>query len=463
MGKGIKKISENVIANDRSLLLTYSVKNDKPDVNKNGEKFTNTEAMPLGMMNVDYQNQGLLIKTKQGPGVTASEWKKLNAANTLQDKSITTNILGNGIVTGDKIIKDNKNGIVTANINDLQITTAKIADVSVTTDKIAHGAITTLRIRNNAVTAEKIQANSIYGYHIKEGVIETRHIENYAITSSKIATSAVTDVELAANAVATSKIKNDAVTTEKIAAGAITTLRIRDRAVTSEKIALGAITTAHLQNGAVTTDKIANGAVTTDKIANGAITKDKLAPGAVDLDCLGPGIADIVRRAVVHDGKGNVTGANNSTTLNNITATGDIYARRVYNVIYMDIAEGYIPGEYLEPGDIVAMHEDGKVYKATSIHECIVGVVSNEYAHCLGASKEELFNGSKVAVGMIGKVHVKVKGPVRLGQRISVSLSDAGVGMANWMNGGYNLGQILETVECDFDEIHTVLAQIRPM
>ena len=128
----------------------------------------------------------------------------------------------------------------------------------------------------------------------------------------------------------------------------------------------------------------------------------------------------------------------------------------------MDIAEAYIPGEDLEPGDIVAMHEDGMVYKANSIRDCIVGVVSNEYASCFGASKEELLSKQKVAVGMIGQIHVKVKGPVRLGQRISVSLSDPGVGVANW-NNGYNIGQVLETIDCEFDEIHEVLVQVRPM
>jgi hypothetical protein len=63
---------------------------------------------------------------------------------------------------------------------------------------------------------------------------------------------------------------------------------------------------------------------------------------------------------------------------------------------------------------------------------------------------------------MIGKIHVKVKGPTRLGQRISIAPFDAGVGCANWMNNN-NIGQVLETVECAYDEIHTVLVQVRPM
>jgi hypothetical protein len=106
------------------------------------------------------------------------------------------------------------------------------------------------------------------------------------------------------------------------------------------------------------------------------------------------------------------------------------------------------------------MHEDGKVYKAESINDCIVGVISDEFANCLGATKEELFNGSKVAVGMIGKVLVKVKGPIKIGQQVAVSLSDLGIGCASNSRG---IGQALHSIDCDFDEINEVLVQIRPM
>ena len=98
------------------------------------------------------------------------------------------------------------------------------------------------------------------------------------------------------------------------------------------------------------------------------------------------------------------------------------------------------------------------------MNDCVVGVISNEFANCLGASKEELFNGSKVAVGMIGKVHVKVKGPIKLGQYIGISLSDSGVGCGLGMAvESKGIGKALEEYDCDFDEIHEVLVQIRPM
>jgi hypothetical protein len=63
---------------------------------------------------------------------------------------------------------------------------------------------------------------------------------------------------------------------------------------------------------------------------------------------------------------------------------------------------------------------------------------------------------------MIGKVHVKVKGPVKLGQKITVSLSDSGIGMG-WNYTEECIGKALESYDCDFDEVHEILVQIRPM
>lgn len=463
MGKGIKKLTENVIADKRSLLLVGGSKkkgsNNKDFVPSN---ITNTEAMPLGMVSVDYVNQGMIIKTNQNASKPSdSTWQKFNAANTLADQSIITGL-----------VKDK--AITTAKIADGAVTEPKIKDSAVTTDKIKNSNVVTAKIADRAITNEKIADNAIQGRVIKDGAITTAKIAGKAVTTAKIADDAVNGAKIAPGAISEEhlsttsplmirekNIYDSSITTNKIKDGAVTNAKIAKGAVTSAKIANNQITTAHLQNGAVTKDKLAPNTVGTTHLQNNSITREKLAPGAVTLDILGQNVVDVINRAVLHDGKGNVTGTN-STVLNNITATGDIYAHRVYNVVYMDIAEGYVPGEKLEAGDIVAMHEDGKVYKAATINECIVGVVSNEFANCLGASKEELFSGEKVAVGMIGKIHVKVKGPVRLGQRITVSVSDAGVGVANWMNNN-NIGQVLETIDCDFDEIHEVLVQVRPM
>ena len=468
MGRGIKKISENVIADKRSLtLVTKSEGHGLVDNASVPAGIMNTPAMPLGMLNVDYGTRGLSVKVKQGDNDAYSEWSRFDAKNTLIQQSVITDLIKDQNVTTAKIKDQN---VTTAKIKDSAVTTIKIANGNVTTEKIADQNVTTAKIKDRDVTEAKLSGDYNGGNNC---AVSTRTIQNNAVTKDKIAPRSVTVEKMADNSVATRTIQASAVTTEKLANSAVTTEKILDDAVTSEKImdgtirpnniAKGGVSNANLQDSAVSTNKIEDLAVTNAKLANESlIAYEKIMKGTITQELLDSRLFDMMNRVVLHDGNGNVTGENNSTEIDNLTAKGDIYARRVYNVVYMDIAEGYIPGEELEAGDIVAMHEDGKVYKAVSINDCIVGVVSNEYANCFGASEEEILAGEKVAVGMIGKIHVKVKGPVRLGQRISIAPFDAGVGCANWMNNN-NIGQVLETVECAYDKIHTVLVQVRPM
>lgn len=461
MGRGIKKISENVIANKRSLTLVTASVEDTLALQENVELrgVTNTEAMPLGMLNVDYAVRGISMKVSQGDKDSVSEWSKLDAKHTLIQQSIITNLIKDSAVTTSKIANQN---VTTEKIKDKAVTTEKLEDLAVTTEKINDFAVTTPKIGSEAVTNDKLARNSVSTIKIQDKAVTTEKLNDQAVTTNKIANVAVTDTKIADSAVITRTIRNEAVTEAKLADGAVTEWKIADGAVHAHNIAVGGVSNANLQTACVSTEKIEDYAVTNEKIENETINgATKIERHSITKDRLDPNIIDCLDRAVLHDGNGNVTGENNSTQIQTLKATGDIYAHRVYNVVYMDIAEGYVPGEELEPGNIVAMNEDGKVYKAKSINDCIVGVVSNEFAHCLGASEEALIAGEQVAVGMIGKIHVKVKGPVRLGQRISIS-DKAGIGVANWMNVN-NIGQSLETIQCGYDEIHTVLVQVRPM
>ena len=426
MALGIKKITESVIEDGRSLTMigTY---NKSANGNKGAmENFDENKAIPLGA--VIASTSGVLrIKNGENSQV------RINADEKLELLTVSTRVIANSAVTTEKI-------------KDLNVTTAKINNAAVTTDKIKDLNVTTAKINNLAVTTAKI--------------------DNSAVTTDKIKDLNVTTPKLAANAITTVKIQNAAVTTDKIAYSAVTT----------DKLLNSAVTTIKINNEAVTTDKLATNSVSTVKIQNAAVTESKIDPAFLakykesirqQTDSQIRVALDEFKQkwridlAVKHDGNRSITGQNESTALINLKCSGDIEGKRVFFMTYQDLAEGYVPGEELEAGDIVAMHEDGKVYKAESINDCIVGVISNEFANCLGATKEELFNGSKVAVGMIGKVHVKVKGPVKIGQKISVSMADAGVGVAG--NMAENIGKALESIDCDFDEVHDVLVQIRPM
>ena len=151
----------------------------------------------------------------------------------------------------------------------------------------------------------------------------------------------------------------------------------------------------------------------------------------------------------------NIYTEQNITANGNISCNGVITASKVYNAVYNDLAEGYIPGEKLEPGDIVEIREDGKVYKAEYNSNKIVGVVSDEFADCYGASVKEIKSGEKIAVGLIGKVHVKVKGAVKIGD--TICCLEQGIGASF---NGRKIGKALETKH--ENGIYKVLCLIYP-
>lgn len=417
MALGIKKITESVIEDGRSLTITGTL-------NNNNIAFTDNNALPAGAL-LASPDGTLRIKASLNQQV------KINAKTTLVPQSVDTSILEDKAVT-------------TAKLNDKAVTSVKINDSAVQTNHINNGAVITSKIFDAAVTSPKIADAAVKENHIANNSIRTDHIKDGNVTSNKI------------------KDNN------------VINSHIRDSAVTSSKIAPKNIEYKHMTSNAINTENLINYAVITDKIANKNVTLIKLADDVLShiqnmiKSYVDPALTklkveimnQIPKHIVEHDGSRNVNGANNSTALNNLKCTGDIEGNRVFFMTYQDLAEGYIPGEELERGDIVAMHEDGKVYRAESINDCIVGVISEDFANCFGATKAELFEGSKVAVGMIGKVVVKVKGPIKIGQQVAVSLSDAGVGCASNTRG---IGQALHSIDCDFDEINEVLVQIRPM
>ena len=421
MALGIKKITESLVEDSRSLIMIGTLNNDNID-------FDDNKAVPTGALITSIDGT-VRLKTNEDVQI------RINGDTTLELSSVTNKLINNSAVTTEKI-------------NDKAVTTAKINNSAVTTEKINNSAVITEKINDRAVTTVKLA--------------------NESVVNNKLATDSVSTV----------KIQKDAVVTEKIKDSAITEAKLRNRSVTSNKIALGTIQAVHIADYEIIENKLAPNSVTTPKIKDGNITLSKLNNDV--LNYIGREIKNycnnkiatelekfkrdnIPKHLIVHDGLFDLDGKNGSTSLVNLTCSGDIQGNRVFFMTYQDLAEGYEPGEILEPGDIVAIHEDGKVYKAESIDDCVVGVVSDEFANCLGATKEELFNGSKIAVGMIGKIHVKVKGPVKLGQQIAVSLSDAGVGCPVGIGRQMGIGKALESVDCDFDEVHKILVQVRPM
>lgn len=443
---GIKKINENVTRPGRALTITDTAVRDY-------------EGIPNGTIRCDVHHKGLDFK--QG----LNDWSKFDAYYCLLEGSIITDLIANKAITNPKI---GDSAVDSRTIANDAVVTSKIKNLNVTTDKINNSAVTTIKIADQNVTTEKIQDYSVTEVKIVDQNITTRKIKNEAIIETKIAPSAVTNPKIMNLAVDNNKIANNTIayekyanqsiygakikdngietlhladyviTTGKLSTGCVTTPKIADRQVTETKIALGNINNTHIANQSLQESALATESVDTRVIKDAAVTADKLDPNLrykidnADKDCVKYNDQDDVY----------INRSNNS----NLVVSGNIEAKgRVFNAVYKDLAEGYVPGEYLEPGDIVEYREeDRKVYRASGNLATIVGVISDEFATCFGATYEELADGDKVPVGLIGVVNVKVTGDVTAGQKIFVNKN--GIGYASNNATGLVVGKALQTV-----------------
>lgn len=471
MADGIKKISENVIRPGRALTLTNN-------------SVADYSGIPSGSLRTVANTRGLQYK------ISNNNWSKFMGEGILEFGSVTTNLLANKSVTNPKIADQ---AVDTRTLADSSVVTIKIADLNVTTQKLDQACVTTPKIADLNIIAPKIADNAVIERCIINSAITTPKIANRAVIETKIAQGAVTNYQLAHNSVQTINILNKNVTFDKIADGAVygskipnegidhmhiranavTTVKVADGAITggaattgTGKIAPQTITSYNIQDKSIETINLADYSITGVKVADSSIENRHIVNETIDKSKLISPIQTVIDNAVVHDANGHArvirsmsVGANPAGGYA-FAVDGDMIANRVYNSVYMDIAEGYVPGEELETGLIVAIREDGKVYKANSTDECVVGVISDQYAACYGATPEELEAGTKVAVGLVGKVPVKVKGPVRIGSYICADMDGTGhMSMTNFCRVGKALESNHDSKE---DEVKEILCLIFP-
>lgn len=106
------------------------------------------------------------------------------------------------------------------------------------------------------------------------------------------------------------------------------------------------------------------------------------------------------------------------------TITADVItANKVYGAIWNDYAEWFEKenvNDTFDFGDICSWNENGVVLSSPSDVR-VVGVVSNTYGHILGGFPlADMEENSKhfVPIGLTGRVNVKVKGAVKVGDLI---------------------------------------------
>ena len=124
-----------------------------------------------------------------------------------------------------------------------------------------------------------------------------------------------------------------------------------------------------------------------------------------------------------------------NTRNGDLQAKGNITANVVYNAVWNDYAELFEKGEDTEPGDIICLDTSSpteQYIKADSSSKRVIGVHSDTYGHLIGGEKLENFedNFEKfIPIGLAGRVNVKVKGKVELGDYI-VPSEEKGIGRA---------------------------------
>ena len=430
MALGIKKITESVIEEGRALTTIGTFFDANADDKKGKITVNDNLAIDPGGLFTYNSLEGGIIRMK----VAQNEQIRINADQTLFLQSVTTRVIKDQNITAEKI-------------KDAAVTTAKIKDRNVTSNKIALNAIKNEHL--NKVDAPDAD-RTVHNHNIKNGSITTEKIANSAVTADKLAKDSVTTEKIKDSAVTVDKIKDNAVTFNKLGKD------VQDRIVALENKVVELESSIKSLRDYVDKEFAAvRLEMQRMKDELKTYTNSKLEEFKNQYK---------LQNAVVHNGSLSVgkKHGGGSTEIINLHCTGDIEGNRVYYMTYQDLAEAYMPGEHVEPGDIVAMREDGLIYKANAFDQCIVGVISDEFANCLGATVEEIEKGWKVAVGTVGKVHVNVRGPVKLGQKIQVVGADLGIGNATW-TGVSSIGKALESVDCGLNEINKVLVQIRPM
>jgi len=96
-----------------------------------------------------------------------------------------------------------------------------------------------------------------------------------------------------------------------------------------------------------------------------------------------------------------------------------LYATRVYNAVWHDLAEFMVKAEDSLPGQVLVQTPTGLIPCNKRADRAVVGIHSDTYGYALGADDQE----NKVPVGLTGKVSVFIKEPVKIGDLL---VSDVG-------------------------------------
>lgn len=143
-----------------------------------------------------------------------------------------------------------------------------------------------------------------------------------------------------------------------------------------------------------------------------------------------------------------------------LQVSGVVRATKVYSAVYNDYAELFKkadPTQYLEPGDVIAKITTGGYGLAfDGSNKRVVGVYSDSYGQLLGGDDDKTLEENLqeyIPVGLCGRVKVKVKGVVKIGDLLTLS-DEAGIACAtkDYIPGEI-IGKALESKDTAYTEL----------
>ncbi|MFW6007774.1 MAG: tail fiber protein [archaeon] len=153
---------------------------------------------------------------------------------------------------------------------------------------------------------------------------------------------------------------------------------------------------------------------------------------------------------IVNDGDSLLT---IKATSGNLNTSGTITGSKVYNAVYNDVAELFKcqNKNNFHPGDVLIWTKNGIEKSNSNQTNLVIGVYSDTYGYLLGGEEREEIEkfGNYVPVGISGRVEVKVKGNIKIGDLlISSDIPGVATKMEKYIPGTV-IGKALENYSSD--------------
>lgn len=428
MADGVRKINEWIMKDGRIIGIT--IPGSDPNKFEGGTLYINPNVGEFKYINVDNGS----IKT----------WKKFLPDNIFDNKTIGTNLLKEGSVTepilAQACVTESKyadNSITSSKYKNESITTPKYAKGSIITDIYADLSVTRPKIANRSIDETKLENESVSTIKIKPLNVTNTCVAEHTLTREKLKNKTLTNQEIADETLITSLYANKSITEIKIGDLQISERTLGNNVVTYNKLGVGSVYGNRIPNNAIHNEhidslsgnKIINNSISDLKLMTDSVRTNHVKNNNITFSKLDSSTQKLINDSIRVISSQNINGQTVSNTAyvqgnlrvrnpygktevnvdGDINATGNIIGAKVFNPVFADIAEAYIPTENLEPGDAVCLSEEGdlKIEKLNSSNiERFLGFVSNEHAIIFGATPKEIKEKKKIPVALVGRINI---------------------------------------------------------